>query len=392
MNNKDNFQNWLLENKLFKFNDIYKKDGYVHAYDSPPVIDWSDDVINNHKEVKDKLNLDKFQNIKISLDKKSLNVAHCPIFIEFSREFYNITRYSIPVDFIINNELVPSTYDEKHYGMAWSKYYVKRIDITYTQLTKEERNIKKSSFLILWSKIKKYLSDDKISSDVYVSIRHDPYAFMRIGTFSCDPGSCFKQGGCNYNHKYKLGLLEKSFIFMISTSPLDETITNPKSVVFRCLGLFLRKDKSVLLFNHYTNNLITEQSVLSIKKDIVDRVLGIETRHWPSYLSSRSTLLDCIYFNQSSGHIYCEPGDSDGFTSECAAIAQEIDKSILMHNYSFNPTSHSLANDNYCGSCGRQLKKTDHIYSDKHIKICEYCIHILPLSEKEQTPYIPRIK
>jgi hypothetical protein len=83
----------------------------------------------------------------------------------------------------------------------------------------------------------------------YITISTDPKAFMMVGSFGCDGGSCFSNVSFNADKPYSFGICKNTFVCVIRTEEPKDPISD--KAIARFMGHYLPEKKLINFHNEY---------------------------------------------------------------------------------------------------------------------------------------------
>jgi hypothetical protein len=383
MLDENTFINWCYSHKLIN------KEQRHHFLPYPG---WTEDVKTNHELLNNKIDIKSLQNIKFEVGNINLTNVLCPVFEGYKKIIYDLTRKIVDKSYFINSDKVPESYDSRFYGMSWFKYLSKVLERSpgYNKINQEYKD-KMSLLQVTISKIGNYIANcKKPQTNVYGSIRTDPYAFFSIGRSSCDSQSCFRQSICNYHHKMILGEINNSFVMFLSLSPLDEKLDNIKeNVVFRCFGFIF--DDCVFISNKYVSSAINVDQHSVCITNFIKKILKIENEKEISEvkeISDNEFYRSAVYYNRQSGSLFFhKKAENISLHSTKQKILNLLTgvKSTSVHSYSGIQCCHCKRQVSFYNN---QTLNMQDVSTIDHKRICRLCLDICDIDKKTGMPII----
>ena len=195
--------------------------------------------------------------------------------------------------------------------------------------------------------IKSEHSPSKVEVDIVVSSH--PSSFAHLGHYGSyvDSCSCFRQGGERQRDKYRLGLLEDSFVVLLRDPKTRE-------VHGRCWGLYDKAIDAFHLSNFYGRHAPREEIIKAFRV-FIKRITGEE------YLFAQEDLLyfdeDLLYVNERSETI----SRTEMERCECY---YELDREMISCPFGI------------CADCGDEIEEEDDAFSIDRDILCEACYDI----------------
>ena len=249
--------------------DFYKQLDYNgHSFGSKKIITWSKKVYEKHKGLRKILGgIGKV--IKIS-EHKPITLYRTGQYrdlISFLKDHNIYSSYLQDYDLdskVFQQECIPS-------GAKLSRHLLKYVK-TYTHTN--EAHIKQlQEYLSALGEAKKRSKVDKNSW--YCHFTTSPQAFMLLGHYPTDHGSCFRFGRCAGTDKMRIALMPTSFVLLISKHELSGYGESEKNkIVGRCWGYFNSTFTKCTITNKYTkNNVLTRADMLDLAEKAIRKTI-----------------------------------------------------------------------------------------------------------------------
>lgn len=214
---------------------------------------WFDYVEESHTEIREQID-----GIGFSFQ-RDLNDIQSPVPIEECSDIIKQIKNIIPG--FLNAYHLEDTHLLVPFlpnGMRVSKkaigYLSKSLGATSEQINKLHK---------LFSQLgKKWAEQKTTSKTLYGLLLTSAQAFAALGHYGPDHVSCFKHGGGSVRDKYKLGISNNSFVFLIKDEENDDLLQNN---VGRFWGWF-NNDDSVVNFCNYYSSIISHGNAIAMAK------------------------------------------------------------------------------------------------------------------------------
>lgn len=236
-----------------------------------PPLSWFDECEKVHENLREKLGgIRKI--VKVEL-------ANATVPLELSRiaEPYNKLNTLIPDYFNYHNirsekmvfpfyttEIVQGNGQKKKKDVKWGKHINYWLNLSCNKGKFDNKKLRDIDSVLQklgseWSKCK---TQKQMS---YVNMTTDPRAFVQIGHYGPDSGSCFRQKSGNQLNKYQLGVYPTSYVLLVQNYDGEERGTNLDNLNpdnFSRMWGVANKDLNIFnLANYYPNKNLSESNI-----------------------------------------------------------------------------------------------------------------------------------
>ena len=321
-------------------------------YSDKFLLDWFNNVQNNHQEIRSFLNgikieLDiKIKEESIKIDNNEFNLINQNLskytngrFFIFLKEWIDgdiIEKLKLPSTYIKNNEyrssisLISSVLKKIRLSLYISDEHSKEINKNLTKLTNLYKNIKIQN------------------KDVTIILDTSAKAFLNLGKYTVDSNSCFRDNRSNSDNKFSLGQTKNTFVLLIKEK---------EDFIFRSWGYFNQKDKIFNISNIYVASDFLQSTYLHILKYFFASLLNEED-------------INKIFINKNKikceHYIYANSWGNFSFS-----LTEKIKHQYILTNID----NIKKLNDKFCLCCGKIKLNDENVYwGESQKRYCENCI------------------
>ncbi len=294
------FDKKMTEKELKDFYETLDCHGY--GFGTHRIVRWSEKVHEKHKNLRKILGgIGKVIKMSKSVPVVMYRTGEYRNLISFLKDQSIYDSYLEDYDFdhkIFQQECTPS-------GAKLSRHLLKYVK-TYTH-TSKTNILQLEQYLSTLGETKKRLKvNDK--NEWHCHITTSPQAFMLLGHYPTDHGSCFRFGGCAGTDKMRIALMPTSFVLLLSKHELSGWNTqNRNNIIGRCWGYFNSTFTKCTITNKYTkNNVLTRAYMLDLAEKAIRKIIKNPKKN-KSIESYKSSL------NRDSSGVYTN-GDGQTFT------------------------------------------------------------------------------
>lgn len=298
-----------MKKDFLKFYQDYKKK-IIPTYEPKDIDKWYDDVLESKKEIKDYIP-DKSIVLDIEIATQDNTVSTQCIDPYITQIFNIIPSYTQTYNLTKQDLIEPSL--SKYKNISTAKHiltFAKRQKISIDKLKIIEKNLSELGQVYAKIKFKKPIKR--------ITLTYDPIAFILLGNFPFDSGSCFGQGSrINTEKRFAFGVHPRFFLILSHKNNEDITLPDKASNIDgRAFGIF-SDDYKILNFTN-GKGFLGKLTVKHYYQKIYEHI----------YKKEKATLTDNI-FRFTGGLDYVDPPTVSISTKVCTSQVCDLTKQFL---------------------------------------------------------------